>query len=325
LAVRGFDPTLGAMDEGTRVDRGYSEVIPAERVSPYLLALRERWWLVLGTTLAAASAGVLMTTLQQSRYDATAKVLLTNAEPVNVLLHSTEAPSQDPERDLNTEAELVKLDSIARRVRKQLGLRVTVRGLLNEVSAAPAGTSNLLAITVRDTRPATAAAVANAFAAAYVALRRHEAQDAYRSAADQAQLRLDRLPPDQYAGAQGVALRKQLQDLQVAGALQTGGAQVVDTASPPTSAATPKPKLAAVVGAFLGFLIGALAAIAVDRMPRSWRGEPDDDAPAAPSTNGSGALAVQQWAEHLEDAEKPHAATEHGSPHQAQLSPDHES
>jgi uncharacterized protein involved in exopolysaccharide biosynthesis len=284
-------------------------VVPAERARSYLAALRRLWWLVLVTTVMAASAGFLVSSNQQKRYDAAAKVLVGSpgADPVNVLQHSTIPNPQDPERDVNTNTALVKTDSIARHVRAQLNLPLSSSQVLRDVSASPVGTSNIIAIKVRDTRPARAVAIANAFAREYVQLRRVEAQEPYRTAAAQAQLQLARLGPGDKSKV--VALHQQLQQLQIAGALQTGAAQVVDTAVVPTSAATPKPKFAAAVAAFIGFLVGALVAIAIGQRPspaslRLLRA--DDDESAESSTNGSAGLSEEEAASHVRAADKAH-------------------
>jgi uncharacterized protein involved in exopolysaccharide biosynthesis len=308
------------MEERAPLPDRYPDIVPAERASTYLLALRKRWWLVLGTTAVAAWTGFLVSSLQQNRYDATAKVLLTNTEPLAVLQHSTIPTSQDPERDLNTETALVKLDSSARNVRAALNLPLTSTQLLREVSAQAAGTSNIVAITARDSRPARAAAIANAFARVYVDVRRGEAQAAYRTAARQAQRQLARLSPGQQASAEGAALRRQLQQLQVAGTLQTGGAQFVDAATVPTSAATPRPLFIAAVAALIGFLLGALAAIAAGQMSFSSlrlkrevsfpsltpkRGKADEGGSVLAVNNGFAALVGETLAEHVNHAEKP--------------------
>jgi uncharacterized protein involved in exopolysaccharide biosynthesis len=266
------------MDERLPRSGSYPDIVPAERASVYLASLRRRWWLVLAVVILAAVAGFVVASRQQKRYDASAKVLLTTAEPVNLLLHSTAGASSDPERDLNTQVELVKLDSIAQHVRAELGLPLTSAQLLREIRAAADGNSNLLTITARDAVPARAAAIANAFARQYADFRRRQAQEAYSAAAGQALLELRSLSPAQRDGVPGTALRQQMRELQVAGALQTGGVHLVDAASVSTTPATPRPKLAAAAGGLIGFLVGALAAIALGSLrARQRAAKPIDD------------------------------------------------
>jgi polysaccharide biosynthesis transport protein len=240
-------------------------VSPADRASDHLGALARRWWLILGCAILAGAGAYGLSKQQQPRYEATAKVLLTSVEPVNLLSHSTAAPSLDPERNLNTDIALVKLDSVARKVQRELHVPLTRVQLLGEVSVSAEGLSNLVAISVSDLSPARAAAIANAFAARYIDVRRAQAQAAYRTAAELAQRRLAQLDAGQLAGQRGPALRRQLmrqqQQLLTTGELQTGGAQLVDRAQVPTTAASPRPRFSAIVGAIVGAMIGALAAL----------------------------------------------------------------
>jgi len=240
-----------------------NDILPAERASVYVSAIARRWWLVVALAAVAGIVAFTFSSNQPKRYDASARVLLDNAEPVNVLLHAMAPQSFDPERALNTDIALVKLDSVAVRVRKQLKLRLTTAQLLSQVTAAPVGTSNIIAITARDESPKRAANIANAFAVRYVATLRSQAQGSYRSAAQLAKQQLQSLSRVQQRGAQGATLRQQLHQLQVAGALQTGGASLVNAAEVPTKAASPKPEFAVAVGTFLGLVLGALAAISL--------------------------------------------------------------
>jgi succinoglycan biosynthesis transport protein ExoP len=238
------------------------QITPAERAFAHLLALRRRWWLLAAVMLITGGGAYVLSSRQQSRYDATAKVLLSSAEPINLLSRFAAAPSLDPERDLNTDIALVKLDSAARQVRRQLKLPWSSTQLLRKVSVSPQGLSNLVEITARDPRPLRAAAIANAFAKRYIAVRRQQAQAAYQTAAERAQRQLAVLSGAQRRGAQGALLRAKLHQLETTGELQTGGAQLIDPATVPTSTASPRPRFAAGVGAFVGLLLGALAALA---------------------------------------------------------------
>ena len=261
-----FEPTSAA-----------SFVASADRASDHLGALARRWWLIVGCAILAGVGAYVLSKGQQPRYEATAKVLLTSAEPVNLVSHSTGAPSLDPERELNTDIALVKLDSVARKVQRELHLPLTRMQLLREVSVSPEKLSNLVGITASDLSPTRAAAIANAFAASYIDVRRAQAQGAYKTAAELAQRRLAQLEARKPAGQRGTALqqrlmRQQLHQLQTAGELQTGGAQLVDRAQVPTTAASPRPKFSAIVGALVGAMIGILAALVAGNADRRREG-----------------------------------------------------
>lgn len=247
---------------------GGDELLPVARPSHHLRAIARRWWLVVGAIVVPAVFAYAWTSVEQPRYDATAKVLVSTGEPVNQLLHSTAAPSLDPERDLDTAVALVKTDAVAQRVRTRLHLSQSVQQLLSQVTASPVGTTNVVAITARDAIPRRAAKIANAFAVRYMWARREQASTLYRVAADEARRRLASLGRAARQGPQGAALRANVRDLETTGWLQTGATQIFDKASIPTTAATPRPKLAALVGAFLGGLIGLAAALAAGAIER---------------------------------------------------------
>jgi uncharacterized protein involved in exopolysaccharide biosynthesis len=243
---------------------------PTERVSPHLRSLVRYSWLVVLITAVAAVGAFELSKRQPKLYDATAAVLLTNAEPINVLTQSNGLPSGDPERDLNTDVSLVTLDGNARHVLRRLHLKWTPETLLSEVRASLSGTSNVVAITVRDAMPARAAKIADAFASQYVSFRQQNAQAAYQDAANLAARQLQSLSPGAQKSALGVALRTQMRTLETTGALQTGASRVVGVAQVPTLPATPRPKFEAVVAGIAALLVSALLAmgLGVLRGPR---------------------------------------------------------
>lgn len=248
-----------------------SSASPAERalggarqVSDYLRALRARWQIVALATVVAAGAAFGVSLTSPNQYDATAKILLDTAEPIDALLGQGTARSNDPERDINTGVALIRLDPVAKRVQQELGLALSLRQLLREVKANTQGNSNVVEITVRDPVPERATAIANGFASEYVAFRRSSARGRYNDAARLAQKQLESLTPAKRTTAEGRALQARLEELQIAATLQTGGSQFVQQAAVPTSRATPRPKRSAAVGIFLGLVLGSLFAILLE-------------------------------------------------------------
>ena len=249
---------------------GNGDPSPTERVSPHLRSLLRYSWLVVLVTAVAGVGAYELSKRQTKLYDATAAVLLTNAEPINVLTQSNGLPSGDPERDLNTDVSLVTLDANAQKVKQALGLHWTITRLLGEVHASLSGTSNVVAITARDAVPARAVKIADAFAEQYVAFRQQNAQSAYADAATLARRQLASLSPGAKKSALGVALRTQMHTLETTGALQTGASRVVGLAQLPSRPAAPKPKFDAAVAGLAALLVSALLAmgLGVLRRPR---------------------------------------------------------
>ena len=87
--------------------------------------------------------------------------------------------------------------------------------------------------------------------------------------------------------ADGYLRRERLHELEVAGSLQTGNAQLIDPATLPLTAATPRPKMAAAIAAFVGLLVGALFALALGMIPPLRVGLPVSSANGASAGVGS--------------------------------------
>ena len=262
----------------------YPEIVPARQAASNLHKIARFWWVIAICVLLASVAGYAISARQPNRYDASAKVLLTNSEPVIVLGRLNLRPALDPERDLNTNVDLVKLATVARRVRAQLHLPMSVTALLREVKAAPEGTSNVISITARDKVPARAKAIANAFARRYIVVRRRQAQVPYKQAALLAEAQLNALTPAERA-VRGAGLSARLHQFEVAGSLQTGNAQLIDPATLPLTPSTPRPKRTAIIAGFIGLLVGIGFALALGAIPPLHVGVPV-------SVNGSSAVAA---------------------------------
>jgi succinoglycan biosynthesis transport protein ExoP len=255
------------------------DVVPAAQAAVYARAVRRRWWIVvLATGLAVAAALAVGRGSAHRTYDATATVLLTNSEPVDTLLGTSGTRSLDPERDFNTGVGMVTLDQVSEQVRRDLGLSTSSQALLAEVRAAAVGTSNLVAVTARDSQPARAADIANAFAREYIAFRQRSARALYDAAARQAQAQLASLPRAVRAAPRGVALAQRIEQLQVVGALQTGGVQLVGKATRPTAPAPSKLLFTLVVAGLAGIFVGSLLAIGLDAADGRLRDEDEVEA-----------------------------------------------
>jgi len=247
---------------------------PAQQLLDRLRVLRRRWLLILTLTALVTGAALAVSLTSTKQYDATSQLLLQQQEPINTLSNPTgSSASQDPERTVNTDVALIKLDAIADRVRRTLGLPTSTRALLDEVSTAVENTSNIVSITVRDPDPARAARIANAFATQYVSFRRASARANLNQAAALARSQLASLNTADRASTQGRQLEARLRELQIASALQTGGVQVVRNAEPPAGASRPRPVLSGLLGGLLGLVFAIAAALGLEFLDRRLKDE----------------------------------------------------
>jgi Mrp family chromosome partitioning ATPase len=249
---------------------------PAERLREYLRVARRRWPILVAVTAIVALVALGISLSGAKKYDATAVLLLREVEPVNTILGNTSSVS-DPERESNTQIGLIKLDSIAEKVKEQLHLKSSASELLEQVSTEFQGNSDLVSVIVRDENPRLAAAIANGFATQYVAFRQETARASLDEAAELARNRLESLSPEERE-ATGPQLESRLRELEIASSLQTGGVEVVRSASVPTSPAVPRPLLSTFIGLLVGFVLAILIVILLEFADRRLKDEDEAQA-----------------------------------------------
>jgi uncharacterized protein involved in exopolysaccharide biosynthesis len=264
-----FNPTEAPIDTSTDTYRSHdTSEIPtvAERLRRLIEIARRRWLILLLVPGVAAAAAAAVASGAAKEYHATAKVLLSDAPIVDHAEPGESSSPADPERDINTKIELIRLGTVADRVQSRLGLHVSQEALVGKVSATPEGTTNIVDVTATDARPARAAAIANGFADEYVAFRGRIARSTLREAAEGVRRQLASLGPSDVSSARATALRSRLQELETESAVQTGGAKVVLNAAVPTSPTGPRLMMAAVLGAVIGFTLALLIVAVLELM-----------------------------------------------------------
>jgi Mrp family chromosome partitioning ATPase/capsular polysaccharide biosynthesis protein len=239
-----------------------------------LYAIRDRWRLVVVVVVVAAGLALVSSLSSDKQYDATAQLLIRSQEPADALLDPTGAQrSDDPERDLNTAVELIKVGPIVHNVIRTLRLRRNADDLLAQVHTDISGTSDIVGIRVRDPSPVLAARIANAFGDAYAKFRLDSARQSDLQAAELAQRQLLALSPADRRTEQGLELQARRRQLLIAAALRTGGVSLVRRASVPKHPSRPRPKLAAGLGVLLGLVLGGGLALGLALIDRRFKDE----------------------------------------------------
>jgi capsular exopolysaccharide synthesis family protein len=186
------------------------------------------------------------------------------------------------DRAIQTEIQVIEGQAVRERVQSDLGLAE----LPPEANASAVGDTDVISITVRDTEATDAAALADAYAVAYIDVRREQAVDELLAASievqvaiDDLQARIDELDRDDPSRA---ALLTQLSNfnttldqLRVDAALRTGGAAVIKSAEVPSSPVEPTPVRTTILAAVVGLLIGLGAAFLLDYLDDKVRSEDD--------------------------------------------------
>ncbi len=255
----------------------------------YFWVLRRRRSVIVVATLVVVAAALAASFLQTPVYEATAEVLL-QPRSTESLFDPTTGERRDPTRTVQTEIQVLKSQPVVDAVKQQLGAAP-------RVSVAPVGQTDVIHVKALNTDPHQAAAVANAYADAYIDFRRKQAvadllaagKEIQRKVAD-LQKQIDALPgpnPDRPAPADRTAeqrdalvqqqalFRQKLDQLQVDAALKTGGAQLVTPASPATSPVKPTPVRTAAVALVVGLMFGVATAFLFEYLDDSIKTKED--------------------------------------------------
>jgi Mrp family chromosome partitioning ATPase/capsular polysaccharide biosynthesis protein len=215
---------------------------------------------------AVFAAGLSLT--QSDRYQASADLLFgrtTNADAI--IAGGTTDTGRLPERAAATNLALASLDTVAVRVGRQFA-GITPAELKDSVSIKAAGESDVVTVTAELDSPKSAAAVANAFAAEIVALRREAARADIQRAIDALQATV---AAEQQARGTGPATeaertgQERLSQLKALKELQTGNVQVVEAATPPEHRSSPKPLRNALIAALVALLLSAFVVVLLAR------------------------------------------------------------
>ena len=227
--------------------------------------MREQWWIILLCVVLCAFAAAAYTTAQKKEYAASAKLLL-QSENLGAAIAGAGVAGVDPARQAATDAQLVNSPVVAQRVAKKL--KQPLAGAA--VSASTNPDSNILTVTVTDRNPRRAARFANEFANQFISFRGETARQRYRRALATLQTRLAQTSPKSVDFS---VLRAQVKRVKLLVQLQTGDAQLVQPAIPPTAAVAPKPGRNIALGVIVGALLGLGLAFLRDRLDRRVKNE----------------------------------------------------
>jgi capsular exopolysaccharide synthesis family protein len=252
-------------------DRAASERRGAAAI---LAALRRRWWVIALVGIIAAGGAYYTAKRKQTQYTASSQLLFTYSNFGQLLFgqgQTVVGATGDPTRDAATNLALLSLPSVAQRVHQQLGL--SAGRVLSDISVGSDSTSDVVSISATDPSPTVAAAIANAWADQYIALRRQIDQSQLKQAVDYVNSQLAAIPPSQVNSTNYNSLQQQSHELQEISKLQTGNGEIVQRATPPTSPSFPHPRTNAMIGLILGLLVGVVIVVLVEQVDRRLKSE----------------------------------------------------
>ena len=152
------------------------------------VVLRRRWFVVLATLLPALIA-IALTALQTPVYSASAQVLVQPRGQDGLFENQIVNLN---ERAIETEIQVVEGQAVQSRVQADLVLDEQPP----EADARSVGQTDVISIEVRDTNAANAQILANAYAEAYIDVRREQAVSELLAASAEVQTAIDELQAD---------------------------------------------------------------------------------------------------------------------------------
>jgi len=229
-----------------------------------LVSARRR--MIAGMAIGAAALALIASLTQAKQYRAGADLWFAAPTPAEALVPGGTDPIDRPEREAATNLALASLDNVAARVKARFGGRATVRELRDAVSIEPQGESDVVTVSARSGSPTQAARVANAFAAEIVAVRREAARADVQGAIDAIAAAIAaRTTSVRRPDARTRVLQSRLATLELAKALEGGSIRLVERATPPEHASSPRPGRNAALAAFVAVAVGLLLIIALTR------------------------------------------------------------
>ena len=274
MRERGARAPTRAASDGRRVGRGWhmkAAVGEKTALDQALVVLRRRWALVILCGALAGMAAVAFSLHQRPDYTASASLPFGDPQSNQNqdLFGGTATPSVDPTQQAATNLGLVSLPIIASKTAS--ALRTTATVVRSELSVSAVGLSAMVNVTVTDSNPKRAARIANTYARQYIAFRQQAARAKLESARAEITKDLSFLPAAQRLGPVGRSLQARSNQLQAMAALQTGDAELVQSAVVPRLPSSPSTKRNGVLGVLLGLLVGVGLAFAAARFDRRIR------------------------------------------------------
>ena len=174
---------------------------------------------------------------------------------------------------LETAADLVRLTQVGEAVKAQLGTNRSALSLTRMVSVSTAAAADVISIVAVSSDPSEAADVANAFAQQFILYRQEKDKATLRSAREQVKAQLDAMSEEQQASTSGMTLAEKIEELAVLEAMQTGGFETAQEATPPSSSFSPRTQMNAGIALIIGIVAGLVVSFLLHFADRRMKDE----------------------------------------------------
>lgn len=261
--LRGYDP-VQQDSEGLTLEQ-------------FLGVLRRRLPLIVLCVVVVAGAAFGFSKHQTKKYTATASLAFSENSLSQQIagLSAGSSSSSSLAAQQADDIELVRLGDMAAKTAKLLEHGLTEEKVAGSVSVAGQAESSVVDVSVTETSPALAAAIANTYSSQFVSEQRNANRKYFRSALALVHKQLAALSPQQRTGTDGLQLQDRAQTLSLLAELNYGNVQVAQEAVTPTSPSSPKTSRNTAFGLLLGLLLGLGLAFMLERLDRRIR-RPED-------------------------------------------------
>lgn len=244
-----------------------AEARGAEDLRSYLAPVWRRKWLVLGL-VAVVTVGTYLFYDSKPRVYTTATDVLVGSDTDDII---TGQPTITSQRTLQNQVRLAQTGSVAAEVAKDLGFRGDPSMLLGTIEVFASDESDILTFQATSASPASAAALANGFANAFIDVRSKARRTDATKALTTAERQLERAMATGETGAVARSLRQRIRRIKTALTLPAGSARQIDPAPVPGLPVSPQPKQNAIFAFVLSLMFGILAAFGLERVDRRIR------------------------------------------------------
>jgi Mrp family chromosome partitioning ATPase len=241
---------------------------PGHLIASRLRGLRPLWIVAISVLIFAAASWAVAAG-QEDEYTATSTLLLHEGSISDELAGFSTRLYVDPEREAATNDLLIGLPTVAARAAKTLGSSGTGAQVSRHVEVLSDPESNLVNVVATAADPGHAQEIANAYANAYVAFRREADRRKLQKAIKQLKAEYSHLVSRSPGDVEAQTLQSGIGRLEALAVTQSGNAQAVQRAAPPTTPTSPAPARDAGLGGMVGLACGLALAMVLARRGRT--------------------------------------------------------
>ncbi|MDO8736887.1 MAG: Wzz/FepE/Etk N-terminal domain-containing protein [Thermoleophilia bacterium] len=174
--------------------------------------------------------------------------------------------SYQPDRDIQTAAELVQSPAVASAVQEDLGDRLNNQDASSYITTSLVKKADILSITATADDPQLAADIANSYANEYIKWRRDVDHDVLQQARAPIEVQIANTPLEQQETSSFLVLRDKLETLKLVEVMQTGDLEVVKPAAASSIPISPKPVRSGIIAFVVSMAAVIVGVLFIDQL-----------------------------------------------------------